>query len=45
MRNVLDKVPDRARAEVKAHLLTIRDAPTAETGQQAAAQVAPGLYP
>ncbi len=38
MRNVLDKVPDRARAEVKAHLITIRDAPTYDAGR-AAAQV------
>jgi transposase-like protein len=35
MRNILDKVPERARAEVKAHLLTIRDAPTYEAGRQA----------
>jgi len=34
MRNVLDKVPDAARAEVKAHLVAIRDAPTYEIGRQ-----------
>ncbi len=39
MRNVLDKVPESARAEVKAHLLAIRDAPTLEAGQQAAAEM------
>ncbi len=39
MRNVLDKVPDGCRAEVKAHVLTMRDAPTLEAGQQAAAEV------
>jgi len=39
MRNVLDKVPDAARAEVKAHLVVIRDAPTYEAGRQAAAAV------
>jgi transposase-like protein len=36
MRNVLDKVPDSARAEVKAHLSTVRDAPTYAAGHQAA---------
>lgn len=36
MRNVLDKGPDAARAEVKAHLVAIRDAPTYEAGRQAA---------
>ena len=36
MRNVLDKVPDAARAEVKAHLVPIRDAPTYEVGRQTA---------
>ncbi|UCG89322.1 MAG: IS256 family transposase [Gemmatimonadota bacterium] len=36
MRNVLGKVPDRLRAEVKAHLLAVRDAPTPEAGQLAA---------
>jgi transposase-like protein len=36
MRNVLDKVPDAARAEVKAHLVAIRDAPTYEAGRQVA---------
>lgn len=35
MRNVLDKVPEYARAEVKAHLVSVRDAPTHEAGQQA----------
>ena len=30
MRNVLDQVPDVARAEVKAHLVAIRDALTYE---------------
>jgi transposase-like protein len=35
MRNVLDKVPEYARAEVKAYLISIRDAPTYEAGQQA----------
>lgn len=39
MRNVLDKVPDRARAEVKAHLLTVRDAPTVDAGRHAAQAV------
>lgn len=39
MGNLLDKVPDSARAEVKAHLLTVRDAPTLDAGQQAAAAV------
>jgi len=39
MRNVLDKVPDAARAEVKAHLVAIRDAPTYETGRQTALAV------
>lgn len=39
MRNVLDKVPDVAREEVKAHLGAVRDAPTPLAGQQAAAQV------
>lgn len=34
-RNVLDKVPEYARAEVKAHLVSVRDAPTYEAGQQA----------
>lgn len=35
MRNVLDKVPGYARAEVKVYLISIRDAPTYEAGQQA----------
>ena len=39
MRNVLDKVPDTARAEVKAHLVAIRDAPTYEAGRQTALAV------
>ncbi|HEV2359546.1 MAG TPA: transposase [bacterium] len=39
MRNVLDKVPDAARAEVKAHLVAIRDAPTYEVGRQTAMAV------
>jgi hypothetical protein len=39
MRNVLDKVPDAARAEVKAHLVAIRDAPTYEAGRQTALAV------
>jgi putative transposase len=34
-RNVLDKVPDAARAEVKAHLAQIREAATLADGQQA----------
>jgi putative transposase len=38
MRNVLDKVPDAARAEVKAYLQAVRDAPTPAAGRQAAAQ-------
>ena len=39
MRNVLEKVPQSAREEVKAHLQTVRDAPTPEAGEQAAADV------
>ncbi len=39
MRNVLDKVPDVARAEVKAHLVAIRDASSYDAGRQAAAAV------
>lgn len=35
MRNVLDKVPEYARAEVKAHLVSVRDAPTYDAAQQA----------
>jgi len=31
--NVLDKVPDGARADVKAHLIAVRDAPTFEAGE------------
>jgi len=38
MRNVLDKLPDSARAEVKAWLVAVRDAPTLEAGRQAAAE-------
>lgn len=37
--NVLDTVPDAARAEVKAHLVAIRDAPTYEAGRQTALAV------
>jgi len=39
MRNVLDKIPDSAKAEVKAHVLTLRDTPTLEAGRQAAAEL------
>jgi putative transposase len=39
MRNVLDTVPDAARAEVKARLVAIRDAPTYEAGRQTALAV------
>src|SRR5579884_3336447 len=39
MRNVLDKVPDAARPEVKAYLVAIRDAPTYEAGRQTAVMV------
>jgi transposase-like protein len=39
MRNVLDKVPDVVRAEVKAHLVAIRDTPTYEAGRQTALAV------
>ena len=39
VRNVLDKVPDDARDEVKAFLEAVRDAPTYEAGQEAAAEV------
>jgi putative transposase len=38
-RKVLDTVPDAARAEVKAHLVAIRDAPTYEAGRQTALAV------
>ena len=38
MRNVLDKLPESARPEVKAWLQAVRDAPTPEAGQQAAAE-------
>jgi putative transposase len=36
MRNVLDKLPEAARPEVKAHLEAVRDAPTPAVGEQAA---------
>jgi len=39
MRNVLDKVPESVRKDVKAHLSAVRDAPTLAAGQQAAAAV------
>ncbi len=39
MRNVLAKVPDAMRADVKAHLVAIRDAPTSEAGQAAATEL------
>lgn len=39
MRNILDKLPESARVEVKPHLLALRDAPTPEAGKQAAADV------
>ncbi|MGH7563090.1 MAG: IS256 family transposase, partial [Gemmatimonadota bacterium] len=35
-RNVLAKVPERLKAEVKAHLAAVRDAPTPEAGRDAA---------
>jgi putative transposase len=38
-RNILDKVPDDARPELKAFLQTIREAPTLEAGRLAAQQV------
>jgi len=37
MRNVLNKLPDVAHAEVRAWLQAVRDAPTLEAGRQAAA--------
>lgn len=37
-RNILDKVPEYARAEVKAYLQTIREAPTLDAGRLAAQQ-------
>ncbi|MGB9793271.1 MAG: IS256 family transposase, partial [Thermacetogeniaceae bacterium] len=37
-RNILEKVPEYARAEVKAYLQTIREAPTLEAGRLAAQQ-------
>lgn len=36
MRNLLAKVPEARKAEVKAHALAIRDAPTPEAGREAA---------
>ncbi|WP_276968562.1 IS256 family transposase, partial [Metallibacterium scheffleri] len=36
-RNVLDKVPEDARAEMKAYLAAVREAPTLDDGRQAAA--------
>ena len=38
MRNVLDKLPNSAREEVKAWLHSVRDAPTPEAGREAAAE-------
>lgn len=38
MRNVLDKLPNSARPEVKAWLHSVRDAPTPEAGREAAAE-------
>lgn len=37
MRNVLDKLPNSAREEVKAWMVAVREAPTPEAGRQAAA--------
>lgn len=48
MRNVLDKLPNSAREEVKAWLGSVRDAPTPEVGRQAAAEMIAhfeGQYP
>jgi putative transposase len=48
MRNVLDKLPNSAREEVKAWLSSVRDAPTPEVGRQAAAEMIArfeGQYP
>jgi transposase-like protein len=39
MQNVLDKLPESARQEVKSWLQTVRDAPTVEAGRQAATEV------
>lgn len=39
MRNILDKIPDSAKAEINAHVVAIREAPTLEAGHQAAAEV------
>jgi len=38
-RNVLDKVPEAARAEIKAYLGAIREAPTPEAGKKAAEEM------
>jgi len=38
MRNVLGKLPESPRAEVKAWLTSVRDAPTPQAGRQAAAE-------
>jgi len=48
MRNVLDKLPDAAWAEVKSWLASVRDAPALEVGRQAAAETIArfeGQYP
>lgn len=37
-RNILAKVPESMKAEVKAHLMAIRDAPTPEAGRKAAGE-------
>lgn len=39
MQNVLDKLPESARQEVKSWLQAVRDAPTLEAGRQAATEV------
>ncbi len=39
MQNVLEKLPESARAEVKSWLTAMRDAPTLEAGRQAAVEV------
>ncbi len=36
MRNILDKVPDETRAEIKAYLAAVREAPNPDEGQKAA---------
>lgn len=38
-RNIVDKVPEATRAEIKAYLGTIREAPTPEAGKEAAEEV------